>query len=132
MKKKLPFKLFDIVVILLALGLTGFSAYSIYFQSRGGAAQVVIEGQGGRQRWIFPLSAEETVSVPGPLGNTIVKISEGQTWVDSSPCDNQVCVATGKLPGPISFMQFAACLPNNVMLIVEGHDDNTDTDSASW
>ena len=119
-------RLFDIVVVVLALGLTGFSFFSIYIQPRG-TTQVVIESRG--RRWIYPLTAEETIPITGILGDTIVRISENEAWVESSHCDNQVCVAAGRLTRSA---HFAACLPNNVMVILEGFDEFGHTDSTSW
>ena len=88
-------------------------------------ARVIIEGSG--RRWVYPLDAEVTLSVPGPLGNTVIRIHGNQTWVESSPCDNQICVAAGKL---YRNFDFAACLPNSVMMIVEG-DLPSDVDGAA-
>ena len=127
MKGKLTIKIPDIVIIMLAIGLTAFSAFISYIKPAN-TIQVTIEGPG--QRWIFPLDAEETVNVKGPLGNTVVRIHENEVWVDSSPCINQTCVAMGhaRLNG-----DWAACLPNKVFLIIERSDDAKNiTDAAAW
>ena len=127
MKEKLSIKIPDIVIIMLAIGLTTFSAFTSYIKPKN-TIQVMIEGPG--QRWIFPLDAEETVSVKGPLGNTVVRIHENEVWVDSSPCDNQTCVAMGhaRING-----DWAACLPNKVFFIIERSDDIKNiTDAAAW
>ena len=113
---KIPVKLWDMVIIFLALCLTGFSFFSTYIKPQNGL-QVLIEGQ--NQKWIFPLEAEETVNVQGPLGTTVVRIHENRTWVESSPCDNKICVSAGHLR---SNGEFAACLPNNVLIMIEGDD----------
>ena len=126
MKGKLPVKPLDVVIILLALALTGFSAFTIYVKPRS-TVQVLIEGQ--NQKWIFPLDAEETVVVQGPLGNTVVKIHDHQAWVESSPCKNQICVAAGHLH---ELGEYSACLPNNVFLVIEGNDDFNQLDSTAW
>jgi hypothetical protein len=115
-KGKIPVKPWDVVIILLALCLTGFSFFSTYFKPRN-SLHVLIEGQ--NQKWIFPLDAEETVNAQGPLGTTVVRIHENQVWVESSPCDNKICVAAGHLRNN---GEFAACLPNNVLIMIEGND----------
>ena len=74
------------------------------------------------------MGAEETIYVRGPLGNTVIRIHDNQAWVESSPCDNQVCVAAGILHGNWGF---AACLPNNVLLMIRGRDDRK-LDSRTW
>ena len=116
----------DLVIVALALALTGFSAWSTYLKPRNNI-QVLIEGRD--RKWIFPLDADETIAVEGPLGNTIVKIHGGQAWVESSPCDNQICVAAGRLH---KRGEFAACLPNIVLIMIEGHDDLKKPDGVTW
>ena len=118
-------KPFDIIIIILAAGLTFFSAYTAYMNPQG-RPQVLIRGQGGQ--WTFPLGAEETVIVAGPLGNTIVKIDTGRAWIESSPCANQNCTAKGQI---MRQGLWAACLPNNVLLIIQGTEDN-EFDAVAW
>jgi len=68
MRQLLPFKLrvLDYVIILVAVAITVATAVLLY---GGGAAslQVMVEGSG--KTWIFPIGAEETLQVPGPIGN---------------------------------------------------------------
>jgi hypothetical protein len=79
---------------------------------------------------VFPLDAEEHIGVSGPLGETVVEISGGQSRVLSSPCANQTCVAAGHLSRR---GQWAACLPNKVFVYIEGTgDDDTAPDSTTW
>jgi len=127
MKGTLPIKISDIVIIILAIGLTAGSAFTSYIKPKN-TIQVMIKGT--RENWIFPLDAEETVSVQGPLGNTVIRIHENEAWVDSSPCDNQTCVAMGHARGKGDWV---ACLPNNVFFIIEGSNDTgNNTDTAAW
>ena len=121
------FKIPDIAIILLAAGLTVFSAFTSYAKPQK-TSQVVIRGQ--IQEWIFPLSAEETVTVRGPIGNTTIKIRGGEAWVESSPCNNQTCVAQGHIRQQRAW---AACLPNNVLLIIEGtNEPGNAPDTIAW
>ncbi|AEF82166.1 NusG domain II-containing protein [Leadbettera azotonutricia] len=127
MKGKFPLKFLDLVMIFLALALTGLSAYRVYAKPRN-TTQVVI--QGPDRSWVFPLDAEETVTVPGPLGNTIIRIHDNEAWVEDSPCDNKTCVAVGHIG---RHGDWAACLPNNVMLMIEGSNDRPNAlDRTAW
>jgi hypothetical protein len=127
MKRKIPVKALDLVVILMALALTGFSAFVVYVKA-GNTARVLINGSG--REWVFPLDTNETVAVPGPLGDTIVRIQDNQAWVESSPCTNQVCVAAGHVHQQ---GEWVACLPNNVFLMIEGQEVRRHVpDSTSW
>ena len=76
---------------------------------------MLIRGHGGE--WLFPIDADEIIAVSGPLGDTIVRIGDNRARVESSPCDNQTCVASGLLTRQ---GQWAACLPNNVLLMIQG------------
>jgi len=122
---KLRIKPFDILIILFAASIVFFSMYAAYTK-RQGQARVLIRGQDNE--WSFPLDAQETVVVSGPLGDTVVRIHENCAWVESSPCDNQTCIAAGRL---LRRGQWAACLPNNVLLVIEGVK-NEDADVVTW
>jgi hypothetical protein len=128
MKGKLPLKPFDFLVVGIAVALTGFSAFVVYARPQAGQ-QVIIQGASGRT-WVYPLDADETVAVQGPLGNTVVRIHNHQAWVESSPCGNQTCVAAGHIN---SEGEWVACLPNNVFLLIEGAGNDTgNVDSSAW
>ncbi|MCL2181361.1 MAG: NusG domain II-containing protein [Treponema sp.] len=120
---KVCIKIPDVLIVLIAVSLIFFSFYTVYFKPQG-AARVLIRGQNAE--WIFPIETEETIVVSGPLGETTVRLRGKSAWIDSSPCDNQTCVAAGEVSG---FGQWAACLPNNVLLLIDGTGD---TDAISW
>jgi len=127
MKGKLPVKYLDTVVILLAVAVTGFSVFTAYVKPEN-ATEVLI--QGAEQQWIFPLDAEESIDVQGPLGITVVRIHGNEAWIESSPCENQTCITMGhaKAGG-----DWVACLPNRVFVTIEGSDDSEKTiDAAAW
>ena len=120
-------KILDIMIIILAAALTGFSSFAAYIQPRDEISVVI---QGADRKWIFPLDAEETVTVPGPLGNTVVRLHGKEAWVESSPCANQTCVGMGHAS---SRGAWAACLPNNVFFLIEGTSGNENNpDSTAW
>ena len=119
-------KIADILIILLAAGLTLFSAFVAYMKPQK-TVRVLIQGQD--QKWTFPLDVDETVVVSGPLGDTVVRIRDNHAWVESSPCENQTCVAAGLVRRQGAW---AACLPNNVLLMMEGTDDDGEVDTVAW
>ena len=127
MKGKSPVKIPDILIILLSLGLTGFSAFTVYLRPQN-ITRVVIQGQ--TQTWVFPLDAEETVNVKGPLGTTVVRIHDKEAWVEDSPCENKTCMAAGHIHEKGSWV---ACLPNSVFLVIEGNNEQGNSvDSVAW
>ena len=125
---KINIKLSDIIIIILVTGITLFSGYSVYIKQNE-KTQVLIRGQG--TEWLFPIEADEVITVSGLLGDTIVRISEKRAWVESSPCNNKTCAAAGSL---FRKGQWAACLPNNVLVMIQGSSSAAggDVDAVAW
>jgi hypothetical protein len=109
----------DYGVCILVLALVAGSAALVY---SGGSDQgrVTVKSDGGV--WVFPHDAVETVTAPGPLGDTVVEIRGGQAHIVSSPCANQTCLAAGSIH---SRGQWLACLPNRVLVSVAGEGGGT-------
>jgi hypothetical protein len=122
--KKVPLRPFDLVVLAFSLALIFFAGASLYAKPSA-ALRVLIQAPG--ESWVFPAAAEELVSVPGPLGDTVVEIRGGRARVLSSPCENQTCVAAGHINAR---GQWVACLPNGVFVAIEGKD--APVDAAAW
>jgi hypothetical protein len=120
----------DIAIFLFALLIIGLISLQTYARGRGtpeimisgagqGAGQGAAPGAGGdaEQQWIYPLDAETTVRVPGPLGETLVEIADGAVRIISSPCPEKICIKTGRISKP---GQWIACLPNRVFISIRG------------
>ncbi|GHV82572.1 hypothetical protein AGMMS49991_11300 [Spirochaetia bacterium] len=126
-KKGYALKAVDFVVVGLALALTGFSSFFVYAKP-GPDERVIV--QGPYRSWVFPLDAEEQVTVTGSLGDTVVEIHEQEVRVVSSPCDNQICVAAGHIRRA---GEWAACLPNGVFVLIEGRGHGGgEIDGSVW
>ena len=120
------FKPLDLGIVITALGAVIASFLWIY---SGNDGRLLVNIKSQNDEWIFPTDSVATVDVPGPLGNTVIEIRNGQARIMSSPCPNQTCVASGAVHAS---GQWAACLPNRVMLYIsEGEIDN-DIDAAVW
>jgi hypothetical protein len=107
-------KALDIAIVLAAAALVAFSAVWVYAPGRG-RPSVVIDGRGGE--WVYPLSEDREIAVPGPLGNTIIRIKGKTVRVEDSPCPNKTCIAAGPIERA---NQWLACLPNEVFVRIEG------------
>jgi hypothetical protein len=127
-------KLFDFGILIPALAVV---IASFFFAYSGAENQPLISLKGEDGEWVFPLDADETVTVRGPLGDTVIEIRKGAARFVSSPCANQTCVMTGAVH---SHGQWAACLPNKVMLYIEANaagkkqkrSDDGDIDAVVW
>ena len=118
------FKPLDIFVIALAAALTLCLGGAVYSREKS-SSHVVIRGPD--KTWIYPLDAEEKVTVTGSAGETTVLIHGGRAAIVASPCGGQTCVAAVEMHRN---GQWAACLPNRVFVLIEGGGDSID--AASW
>ena len=116
----------DFCAAVCALGVVIASFFFAWPDADGGSV-VNLKGKDGE--WVFPVDAAETIHVLGPLGNTLVEISGGGARITSSPCLNQTCVVAGAVHAP---GQWAACLPNQVMLYVSKGKNEGGVDAAAW
>jgi hypothetical protein len=119
------FRVLDYFVFFFASAAFCVSAFFVY----GGpaqAAQVSVNGRAGA--WLYPFDVSETISVSGPLGDTIVAIDDGKAWIVSSPCRNQTCVAAPPLRRR---GQWTACLPNQVLVNIDGSGGGAGADAFS-
>jgi hypothetical protein len=131
MKKFVRLRILDYGAAGLALGITILASLSVYAGS-GSAEEVVVTGTEGR--WIFPRDVTETLTVAGPLGDTVVELRDGEARVLASPCTNQLCIAAGAVR---SHGQWIACMPNKVLISITGGETASargldEIDGSSW
>ena len=117
----------DFGITIPLLGIVAASFVAAYSGAGRGGGAVFLKGEGGE--WVFPVDAVETLTVAGPLGDTVVEINGEGARVIASPCLNQTCVAAGVVR---SSGQWAACLPNRVMLYIGEGKNKDDVDAAAW
>ena len=118
-------KLLDFLIIAIVSAFVFFSAYIAYMRPAGNLLFLI---RGNEGEWVFPAETNESVIVRGPLGDTVVRLEENCAWIESSPCDNKTCAASGKVAKQ---GQWAACLPNGVLLMISGSGGDG-VDSVSW
>jgi hypothetical protein len=119
-------KPFDLGIAIPLLGAVIVSFLCVYSDA-GSRSTVHLKSRDGE--WVFPLDAVETMSVSGPLGETVIEINGTTARIASSPCLNQTCVAAGAVRSP---GQWSACLPNRVMLYVSEDETANNVDTAAW
>ncbi|MGA2545163.1 MAG: NusG domain II-containing protein [Rectinemataceae bacterium] len=116
----------DIVIAIAAVGVIAFTAVVAYGPG-GGQASAVLTGKGGE--WVYPLSVDRVIRVAGPLGDTIVEIQNGAIRIKDSPCPNKTCIAAGSIERT---GQWLACLPNQVMVRIEGRRADAGVDASAY
>lgn len=73
--------------------------------------------QGDKVIGTYDLNQIRELHIHGPLGESIIAISNGQARFKQSPCPNQYCVHQGWLSHA---GQVAICLPNQISLQLIG------------
>jgi hypothetical protein len=119
-------RILDVVIIAASAALVAASAARAY-DPGSGEPRAVVSGPGGE--WVYPLDEARELRVSGPLGDTIIDIGAGSARIVDSPCPNKTCIASGALSRP---GQWAACLPNKVIVRVEGARADGGVDAAAY
>ena len=119
-------KALDIAIAAVAAAVVAFSALSAYGPG-GGQASAILKGRSGE--WVYPLAADRELRVPGPLGDTIVEIRDKKVFIEASPCPNKTCIAAGSISKP---GQWLACLPNEVIVRIEGRTPEGGVDASVY
>ncbi len=101
-----------LVAAALALVLWLFS----HFWQRQAASTLEIR-QGDHLFARLTLDQHQQISVPGPLGVSVIEIDYGRVRFIASPCSNQYCVHQGWLKHQL---EASLCLPNQVSIRLLG------------
>jgi hypothetical protein len=90
----------------------------------GGTADHAIVRSAGRVIAELPLSRDRTLTVPGPLGASVVAVSGGKARIESDPGPRQYCVRQGWLQNA---GDIAVCLPNQLSVELAGRTRRYDS-----
>ena len=111
----------DWLILLLGALLTVFLAVTLW---QGGAADKAIIRSGGKIFREVPLSRDQLIAVPGPLGISRISIHNRQARITADPSPRQYCVRQGWLK---QAGEIAICLPNQVSVELGGKRKNYDS-----
>jgi hypothetical protein len=116
-----PIKIGDWIVLLLGvLGIT-WATITLW---QGGAADKAIIRSSGKIFSEVPLSRNQIISVPGPLGISQIAIHNRQARIAADPSPRQYCVHQGWLK---QAGEIAICLPNQVSVELSGKGKRYDS-----
>ena len=90
----------------------------------GGVADKAIIRSGGKIYRIVPLSRNQQIEVPGPLGISIISIQNRKARISTDPSPRQYCVRQGWLQ---QSGEIALCLPNQVSIELSGSQKKYDS-----
>jgi hypothetical protein len=111
----------DYLIFLSGCLLTTLLATTLW---QGTAADKAIIRSGGKIFSVVPLSRNQLISVPGPLGISQIAIHNLQARIASDPGPRQYCVRQGWLK---QAGEIAICLPNQVSVELSGRKKNYDS-----
>lgn len=105
----------DFVILAIAAAIVGASYGAFWSDRVEGDRAVVSVGHVTTNR--LSLSDAGRFSVKGILGESVLEVRDGSVRFVDSPCPGRYCIHTGwiSLTG-----QVAACLPNGVVVEIEG------------
>ncbi|NLM00684.1 MAG: NusG domain II-containing protein [Treponema sp.] len=106
----LLFVFFSLCVVLL----------SIVFAVEKDKGQKLLVVESPKGKYVFSLEKNGLYEIEGAIGKTIVGIEDGKVYVVESCCPNGTCVSAGKIE---KSGQWIACLPNKVVIRLEGSKD---------
>ena len=114
-----------LLVVVLLLSLLLFLLLKIIPRNEGVYASVSIDGT-YYKRW--SLSSDCTVELPGVSGTNLLQIKDGAARVLQADCPDLICVHHI----PISTVgERIVCLPNRIVITIEGAPDSTQLDALS-
>ncbi len=90
----------------------------------GELADKAIIRSGGKIFREVPLSRDQHIEVPGPLGISIISIKQRKARIASDPSPRQYCVRQGWLQ---QAGEIALCLPNQVSIELAGSKKRYDS-----
>jgi len=124
MNRRLPIehiKIGDWFILLLGILLVAFFTITLW---QGGAADKAVIRSGGKVFREAPLSRNQIIEVPGPLGISRVAIHNRQARITADPSPRQYCVRQGWLK---QAGEIAVCLPNQVSVELSGGSKRYDS-----
>ena len=122
---KFKMRLLDYFILLIFLAVIGIAAMKA-FTKKSGSRILMVQTQG--ERYAYSMEKNMRLEFSGPCGKSIIIIENEEAWFENSDCENRICVESGKISRP---NQWAACLPNGIIIYIEGEEEKESLDAIS-
>jgi len=116
-------KILDYLILLCAIGLIIFLSKSL----TGGSGATYLDIQNNGIDYLYPLATERVITLDGKIGPSTIEIKDGKAAFIESSCANKICIKMGWISKP---GQFAACLPNGILITIKGNNTSEVDDVA--
>ncbi len=111
----------DYLTLLSGIAFTAWITFTVW---SGGIADTVLIRSSGKIFKEVPLSRDQQIEVPGPLGTSIITIEKRRVRISSDPSPRQYCVRQGWIQ---QAGEIAVCLPNQVSVELTGGQKKYDS-----
>jgi len=105
----------DVILILILVVLGAGSWFAIRFLKDQNPPSA-IKIRTSDEKFEIPLK-DTSLVIPGPLGETEVRIEDKKVWVTKASCPNKLCMRQGKISKP---GEAIICLPNRIVVTIQG------------
>lgn len=119
---KVKARILDFFILLIFAAAVIFPAIKI-FGGKSTKKNLIVQTR--TEKYAYALDKELHLEFEGLIGKSRIAVSDGNAWFEDSPCDNKICVESGKITGP---NQWAACLPNGIIIYIEGETEKEEVD----
>ncbi|MCQ2242072.1 NusG domain II-containing protein [Treponema sp.] len=119
---KIKVRIFDFFIFLVFASTVAFSTVRIL---SGKSTKKTLIVQTRTDKYAYSLDKDLNLEFEGLIGKSRIAVSDGKAWFEDSPCENKICVESGKINGP---NQWAACLPNGIIIYIEGETEKEEVD----
>jgi hypothetical protein len=106
---------------ILAISLAAQACITFFGTLRKGRSASITDSDGVVRE--MPLDTNGRAEVTTALGTNIIEVADGQIRVVDATCTNKDCVHQGPISRP---GQTIVCLPNRLVIRIEGSDDGDD------
>ena len=114
-----------VAVLLIAALALFFGLRTRQARDTGTGAQAVVTVD-GQEIGRYPLKKSGTFPLNG--GTNILVVDNGEAWVSEADCPDKVCMGMGKISRN---GEFIACLPNRVLIVIEGAAESSPVDGMT-
>ena len=115
----------DVVLIAVLLAVSGIWFGFMLMRAQPGMVAEIHNKDGLFQE--IRLDENATITVPGPLGESVVRIEDSAVFMFWSPCPAKVCMNLGEIRYA---GECIACVPNRVYVVIR--DGKRQADSISY
>ena len=122
---KFRLRLFDFLIFFIFAAIVFFSFEKV-FGSRTAKKTLIVQIK--EKKYAYSLEKELHLEFEGLIGKSHITVSDGKAWFEDSPCSNKVCVEAGKIS---EANQWAACLPNGIIIYIEGQSEKEEVDAVA-